>query len=325
MAANHSSVHADPDFLGSVISAARTVHGLGKPETRNFQGHFARMRAVTAFGNCVGSSSSGRCRNLHSPFCGKSLCCACCADPDCIGCDFHRVAAEYFLMQLPGESDADYRRRVQDRLADAAANKVVLDYGLFSQKMLSRPNSLEGLAQPVNATAQAIAEAVSDTLSAGKLLPPRFCLAGEFKTSRVTSQVFLFSRMFVILRSQAATYRTVCRDPAAIQARSTFIRHNLCPVDSSSAALFDESLSDPAVGIVFDDDCLSQASLLGRDGRPTLLLHHVVTTTDHQLVKFATCSCNESGVLLTEELVSCATSRDAEGAFSVCILLRSVF
>lgn len=322
-------------FLSELVAVARKEHGFGKPETRRFWKHFACMASNVEFDPCAsGSSCPQRC--MRSTYCKSNLCSSCCTDDFCVGCDYHRLVAEFECRQLPGEPDEEYRARVSSILAAAVTGNVRLDYGSFARTMqgddepepeVDRPAQipLALIARPVSASVRSLVDAVHESLQPGSPVSPRLCMVKSFSsqnvscdgvTPRVQTIVYLCTRMFVLPQREVSVYRAACAHPTAIRARSVFIRDNLSPLE------FGTHVEEPSGGaaaassptqIVFDDDLTSQAMTSGRDGRPTVLLLHTVRTTDDAVLKFATCSCNEVGVQHVDDLVDSALTRDSTG------------
>ena len=124
----------------------------------------------------------------------------------------------------------------------------------------------------------------------------------------MTSAVYLCTRLFRLLRSHASSYRAICAHPTAIRARSTFIRQNCLPVDAGTAAPPTEDAQ-----VVFDDDCMAPGASVGHSGCPNVLILFTVRSLDNAELKFATCSCNEEGAQLVDDLVTYALSHSFSG------------
>lgn len=329
MASSSAPSKSGLDDLGVLVElcrVARNEYGLGQPGTERYWHNFACMASDAEFEICVSRS----CRLFCSTYCQAKLCCKCCTDLACVGCAYHRLAAEHLVVQIAGEPADAYRLRVGQVFAGASAGNVRLDYGAFARAMqgmsaehdADRPATitLERIARPVSEAA--LIDALQESLQRGSPVPPRLCLAASFSSllapgvtiPRVRSTVYLCTRMFVLPQRDAAVYRAVCANPVAIRARSVFMRDNLRPLEIGPPVdIPADAVTELPSEYVFDDDCSSQAMSSGRDGRPVVLIIHAVRTKDNKELKFASCSCNEHGVMLVDDLVTTTLSHTESG------------
>lgn len=259
--------------------------------------------------------------NWSSPRCESARCCYCCT-PECLGCDFHRLAAEFACIKLSSEDATTY----QSRLGAIQAAGIV-DYGPFIQSISgasddtpgSPPRStrqprpkIEDLVQPVPSTRVGVAAALRTSFRGDSPVPPRVVHVGTFNTPALgesssvaeSTIVFMTVPMYDLPGALVNTYRNCCKDRYR---RSTFIRKFRLTPCTAVAQTQAPSSSD---AVVFGDDDSNQVS---RVMRPTKQLLHEFSVVGGPSVRFASCSCSPDSQQRVERLASVAYSRGPAG------------
>jgi hypothetical protein len=286
-------------------TSARAKKPLGQGDLTKFNKLFASLRADGEVKKC---SNIEGCLYYSSLYCSSRLCCNCCVG-DCVGCAFHRLAAEYKCLQLKHEEDTVYRERFSAIVASSRQGKAVVDYGRFITAFDDSVSS----ESPPRLTLQEFAlsfrlselgNAVLCTTDRGKKpVPPRCIKIGAYSSDRCTTSVFLMAPAYVMSSSAADSYDTYCRNPATIHQRGTFLRTLGATRLSSVRGL------SPDARVVFVDDGEGHRS--DDFSNPVRMLRHTLTLNGDsaETLRFMTCSCNEENEATMERLMQFADTR----------------